>query len=997
VGTCDLGQATVDLDGNNVRARLYNTGGLFWRGAGNVYTVPKDGQVNAIFASGIWIGGLDADGELRFAGTDYGPFEYWPGPLDSTGNPPDDCSQYDRIYKVSREDLLAYERHGTPTQDMLDWPWQLGASVWDGDGMPDNYDLKRGDRPGLVGEQTAWWVMNDAGNVKEWPAPPFGFKNSTAFPPIGLEVQVTAFAFHTSGALDNTTYYRYRLIHKGTEPLRETWFGLWSDPDLGNTADDYIGTDTTLGLGYVYNADNFDEGPTGYGVPPALGYKIIQGPLVPDPVGDTWIDPDGTEHPGMRRLGMTRFIWYRGLDCVICIPGQQRSSPYEYLRGVWPDGNQMTYGGSGYGGLVPAHFIFPGDPVTRSYWSEENTDGAGWRNRPADRRFVLSTGPFDLEPGDVQEIVVAIVWAQGADYRDSILALREAACVAHNRIDDRHRCQYVRPEIPEPGPVRTLLSPADGVTGQPTGVTFAWEEDPDPYTIGYDIEVAPEPDFASPVSASTTDATVRVQLERDTPYWWRVRRNVPGIQGPWSDPWRFSTGSVSTFTSGAGGITSFQTVSNAAGPLDPPEMGAYAFEGNGFPTFDGGEGPTDRQQVSGGLWGIHTGEGYGPTYDDFVRRSIRNGWGNIVPWDWEIRFTERCRAAWETAQASGDPYGSFPADACYAYDRFGVITAAGDTPTIVPYELWDIGIGTPDDPGDDVRLIPAVIDWDGEGWNLQCSDHEVSDGSNDPVTDWLYMYLPDGNDRSPGEAGYEAWMADLLAGTATDHHGSEVMARLAFVNLDGGNVSTCDPRPPFTSEMPEAGTVFRIVTAKPIVPILASPGPGATLPTGTSRFFWSAMSLDTVRLDVRSASGGEWTVDNAASGLEIELAEPGAYTWRAVSAWKGPSEWWPFEVVSGVGTEEGDALPTTVELAQNYPNPFNPSTVIRFGLPEATDVWLEMYDVTGRRVMSLLSGARYPAGYHEVTVRPDRLASGIYLYRLQAGGVRRTGRMVLVR
>jgi hypothetical protein len=102
-------------------------------------------------------------------------------------------------------------------------------------------------------------------------------------------------------------------------------------------------------------------------------------------------------------------------------------------------------------------------------------------------------------------------------------------------------------------------------------------------------------------------------------------------------------------------------------------------------------------------------------------------------------------------------------------------------------------------------------------------------------------------------------------------------------------------------------------------------------------------------------------------------------------------------VVSGVGTEEGDALPTTVELAQNYPNPFNPSTVIRFGLPEATDVWLEMYDVTGRRVMSLLSGARYPAGYHEVTVRPDRLASGIYLYRLQAGGVRRTGRMVLVR
>lgn len=79
-GTCTPGTAEAFLEANNVRAKVYNTGTLFWAGSGNVYTVPKHGQANAIFAAGLWIGGLVED-ELRFAGTDYGPFEYFPGPL----------------------------------------------------------------------------------------------------------------------------------------------------------------------------------------------------------------------------------------------------------------------------------------------------------------------------------------------------------------------------------------------------------------------------------------------------------------------------------------------------------------------------------------------------------------------------------------------------------------------------------------------------------------------------------------------------------------------------------------------------------------------------------------------------------------------------------------------------------------------------------------------------------------------------------------------------
>ena len=77
-------------------------------------------------------------------------------------------------------------------------------------------------------------------------------------------------------------------------------------------------------------------------------------------------------------------------------------------------------------------------------------------------------------------------------------------------------------------------------------------------------------------------------------------------------------------------------------------------------------------------------------------------------------------------------------------------------------------------------------------------------------------------------------------------------------------------------------------------------------------------------------------------------------------------------------------LPETFELAQNHPNPFNPSTVITFALPEESHVRLSIYDLQGRQVASLVDGTRN-AGRHEVRWEPQGLASGLYLYRIEAG------------
>ncbi|RMH64526.1 MAG: T9SS C-terminal target domain-containing protein [Bacteroidetes bacterium] len=94
--------------------------------------------------------------------------------------------------------------------------------------------------------------------------------------------------------------------------------------------------------------------------------------------------------------------------------------------------------------------------------------------------------------------------------------------------------------------------------------------------------------------------------------------------------------------------------------------------------------------------------------------------------------------------------------------------------------------------------------------------------------------------------------------------------------------------------------------------------------------------------------------------------------------------------------EDETALPDGFALAQNYPNPFNPATTIRYALPEAAEVRLTVYDALGREVKRLVDGLRV-AGEHEVVFEGQGLPSGVYMYRLTAGGVTQTRRMVLMK
>jgi hypothetical protein len=89
-------------------------------------------------------------------------------------------------------------------------------------------------------------------------------------------------------------------------------------------------------------------------------------------------------------------------------------------------------------------------------------------------------------------------------------------------------------------------------------------------------------------------------------------------------------------------------------------------------------------------------------------------------------------------------------------------------------------------------------------------------------------------------------------------------------------------------------------------------------------------------------------------------------------------------------------VPFTFALHQSYPNPFNPTTTITYTLPKTSKVTLSIYDILGREV-SVLVNEKRDAGVHEVKFDGSGLASGVYLYRLQAGNFVQTRKLLLLK
>jgi len=120
----------------------------------------------------------------------------------------------------------------------------------------------------------------------------------------------------------------------------------------------------------------------------------------------------------------------------------------------------------------------------------------------------------------------------------------------------------------------------------------------------------------------------------------------------------------------------------------------------------------------------------------------------------------------------------------------------------------------------------------------------------------------------------------------------------------------------------------------------------------------------------------------------------------SASSSAGTSGWSTASFTTQQGTTAADEVasdvPSEFELSQNYPNPFNPSTTIQFSLSKSSHVKILIYSTLGHLVHTLVDEALPPGTYRKQWVATGMM-SGIYFYRIQAGGFVETKRLVLVK
>jgi len=114
------------------------------------------------------------------------------------------------------------------------------------------------------------------------------------------------------------------------------------------------------------------------------------------------------------------------------------------------------------------------------------------------------------------------------------------------------------------------------------------------------------------------------------------------------------------------------------------------------------------------------------------------------------------------------------------------------------------------------------------------------------------------------------------------------------------------------------------------------------------------------------------------------------------NAWQTTAVW-SYSWISGdVSSVEDAQTPAAYSLSKNYPNPFNPSTIINYEIAQAEHVKLTVFNVLGQEVMTLVNDVQQ-AGAHEIQFQAGSLASGIYMYRLEAGNFTSTQKMILMK
>jgi len=379
-----------------------NGGDMWWDGV-NVaeYEFPKiiagSGHTprNVGFLNSIWLSGYDDNGDLKVSAQRYRNigFDFWPGPLSNGTIDSSICSKFDRFFEVYKTEAITHSNNinsmslplslNSIATNIKEWPAkgnQYLATTYNiqinDDLAPFNdsnnngfYDPENGDCPIIKGDQCIFWVINDLGNTH----------SNSGGEPLGVEIQCMAYSYITTDAVNNATFYDYKIIKKTNGNISDFYFSQCLDPDIMSATDDYIGCDTLNNYGYCYTTDIGCFGPL---EPPIFINQFVNNEL-------------------------SSFIYYNNDNTIYGYP-HNPTHYRNYQLAKWKDGTHLTSGGYGLDTLnLETNFVYPGNPAINTEWSECSNQSS-----PADRRYIMSTGPFELKQNIALEFTTASIIVQ---------------------------------------------------------------------------------------------------------------------------------------------------------------------------------------------------------------------------------------------------------------------------------------------------------------------------------------------------------------------------------------------------------------------------------------------------------------------------------------------------------------------------------------------------------------------------------------------------------
>ena len=354
---------------------------------------------------------------------------------------------------------------------------------------------------------------------------------------------------------------------------------------------------------------------------------------------------------------------------------------------------------------------------------------------------------------------------------------------------------------------------------------------------------------------------------------------------------------------------------------------------------------------NGGYYFATQGGGIAASETSYYEQVFRgNNWETAGNNDFEMRFTAGGGKCW------------------LAYTSGAVID--------VPFELWNVGISTPDDPSDDYRMTCWIYDYNGSGTYDWHGELEDSGALNDPGTDWVYWRNP--VDMAPGTAGYDATVAAADYGYP-DLAGTEVMARTIWNNWNG-----------YGSKVDSVA-----------VSDLSNPDPASWTAADTTLFNNKGFFINTAN-SVNNLAGV--FTDNATSTLAAAGTAVSGYVYANVMLFpaEGSVYRWitnkPNATTDTFTFSTSDATPTSMAYSCDeiyvWPNPYfgyNPEertavdNQIHFG-GLSTTATIRIYDLGGNLVRKLTHSSGNTEIWDVKNSFNVLVASGMYIVNIEADG-----------